>query len=68
MEDPKPVKGALKVPEIVFWKTPSICKSCGAEMWWWKNPKTGKNVPVNADSTSHFTTCPAANKWSRKNG
>ena len=58
---PKPTKQAkpLPVPEGVFWDPPKQCRSCKADIWWWKNPKTGKWVPVNADSTSHFTIMPA---------
>ena len=58
--DPKPQRPPkpLPVPESVFWKPPSYCRGCQAEIWWWKNPQTGSNVPVNADSTSHFATCP----------
>jgi hypothetical protein len=66
--DPKPVKAVkpLPVPESVFWKPPSRCRSCDAEIWWWKNPKTGSMSPVNADSTSHFANCPNARDWRKK--
>lgn len=56
----------LPVPESVYWKDAQYCRSCKAEIWWWKNPKTDAWVPVNSDSTSHFTTCPQAKKWSKK--
>jgi hypothetical protein len=66
--DPKPKKKpkVLPVPDYIFKNRPTACRSCGAPMWWWKNPATGKTVPVNADSTSHFTTCTEPRKWSRK--
>lgn len=55
------------------------CRSCGAEIVWMKTQK-GKNMPVDADTiqdadaevfdyetmTSHFSTCPEANKWRKK--
>lgn len=67
MQDPKPVRAPkpLPVPEDVFWKPGRPCRSCGADIWWWRNPKTGKAVPVNADSTSHFATCNDPKRFSR---
>ena len=57
----------------------SRCRSCGAEIVWMKTD-LGKNIPVDADDvvdpeatvfdpdtmTSHFATCPDANKWRKK--
>lgn len=40
------------------------CRSCGASIQWIKTTK-GKNMPVNADGTSHFATCPQAGNWRR---
>ena len=54
----------------------SKCRSCGEEIVWLKTD-SGKNIPVDADTvadkdaeifdskqmTSHFATCPDANKW-----
>ena len=55
------------------------CRSCGADIVWFENPKTGKKMPVNAETVevgdeqldlshmvSHFATCPQANTWRRK--
>lgn len=57
----------------------SACRSCGAQVVWMENPKTGKKMPVNAETvekgdehldlghqTSHFATCPQADKWRRR--
>jgi len=41
----------------------AVCKSCGAPIYWVKT-KNGKRMPVNAKRpTSHFATCPQANRW-----
>ena len=54
----------------------SLCRSCGETVTWIKL-KSGKSMPVNDDkitivtkngevvsgSTSHFATCPQAQKW-----
>lgn len=39
------------------------CRSCGAEVVWVANPKTGKRPPYNRDGISHFATCPQAGTW-----
>ena len=53
------------------------CKSCNAEIVWIKT-NVSKPILVNADTyngdeiynsklhTSHFATCPDANKWRRR--
>jgi hypothetical protein len=66
--DPKPVRPPVKlpVPESVFWKEPQYCRSCNAEIWWFRNPKTNAWVPVNADSTSHFATCNDPKRFSKR--
>lgn len=28
----------------------SSCRSCGADIVWFENPKTGRKMPVNAES------------------
>ena len=57
----------------------STCKSCGAEIIWIKT-LGGNAMPCNLDKktvvteggqvvtgrTSHFATCPEANKWRKK--
>jgi hypothetical protein len=37
------------------------CRSCEADVYWVKT-KSGKNMPANADGTSHFSTCPSADQ------
>lgn len=39
---------------------------CGEFIYWIKTP-SGKNMPVNADGTSHFANCPKAGDF-RKRG
>jgi hypothetical protein len=55
------------------------CRSCGAEIVWLKTD-AGKSIPVDAESvvdpgamifdpdqmTSHFATCPDAQKWRKE--
>lgn len=38
------------------------CRSCGATVRW-AETKTGKKMPLDADGTSHFATCPDADQW-----
>ena len=59
--DPKPKK-VFKVDTDL---PPSKCKSCGAEVWWIRT-FSGKNMPVDRDGTSHFATCPHADRWRTK--
>lgn len=53
-------------------------QSCRKQIIWLKNPKTGKSVPVDADTVavtdqefdserhvSHFKTCTAPNRFSK---
>lgn len=57
----------------------SLCRSCGHQIVWFRNHKTGKLMPVNAETVeagdteldlprhvSHFATCPQANEWRSK--
>lgn len=37
----------------------ATCKGCGAEIFWEKT-RSGKMTPVNADGTTHWSTCPKA--------
>lgn len=45
------------------------CRSCKEEIYWIKT-KNGKNMPVSMgmmnEYISHFATCPAANKFRKK--
>lgn len=38
------------------------CKACDAPMAWCTT-KAGKRAPLNADGTSHFATCPDAQRF-----
>lgn len=40
----------------------AICKGCG-EFIKWIRTRAGKNMPVNADGTSHFATCKKADQF-----
>jgi len=41
------------------------CRSCGAPIEWVKTD-AGKWMPVDPDGTSHFATCPDAEKWRKR--
>lgn len=41
------------------------CKGCGEEIYWIKT-KTGNNMPLNPDGSSHFASCPKADTFRRK--
>lgn len=43
------------------------CRSCGERIAWCITP-AGKRAPVDPDGTSHFATCPQADRWRRKRG
>lgn len=43
----------------------SKCRGCQEFIWWIKT-SSGKNMPVNADGTSHFATCKKADQFRRK--
>jgi len=59
----------------------ATCRSCGAEITWMKT-SGGKNIPVDAETvedegatifdpdtmTTHFETCPDADKFRKKKG
>jgi hypothetical protein len=66
--DPKPLRRAkpLDVPDSLFKAASTPCRSCKEPIWWWRNPRTGKTVPVNMDKTSHFTTCDHPERFSKK--
>ena len=55
----------MKTYEIPKGTPQARCRSCEAPIWWVKTER-GKNMPVNADGTSHFSSCPEANKWRRR--
>lgn len=33
------------------------CKSCGAQIWWLRMPKSGKPAPFDKDGLNHFGSC-----------
>jgi hypothetical protein len=41
------------------------CRSCGARIRWAVTTK-GARAPLNPDGTSHFATCPDADRWRKK--
>lgn len=56
------------MPGDVFLGRSKQCEACGAQIWFWRNPATGRLVPVNGDSTSHFTSCTHPERFGRKGG
>lgn len=54
-----------KIYEIPQGANLSKCRSCKADIYWGLTDNN-KNVPLNLDGTSHYTTCPDAKKWSLK--
>ncbi len=45
---------------------PSKCKGCGADIWWFHNVVTGRDMPCDRDGTSHFATCPKAAQFRKE--
>jgi len=43
---------------------PSKCRGCG-ETVYWIITRNGKRMPVDPDGTSHFATCPSAERYRR---
>ena len=50
------------IPEGV---RPSPCKGCSADIYWIRT-KNGKWMPVDADGTPHWATCPDRKKFGKK--
>lgn len=42
---------------------PTTCRSCSAVVLWIESKAKAKRAPINPDGTSHFATCPDAEKW-----
>lgn len=42
----------------------AACRGCGAAVAWIRT-KAGRSMPVDADGTSHFATCPQAAQFRR---
>lgn len=45
-------------------KNVSQCKACGAVIQWVKTEK-GKFTPINSDGSTHWATCPEANRFKK---
>lgn len=45
---------------------PGTCKGCGQQIYWVRNPKSGKRLPVTIEALNHFADCPQAGRF-RKN-
>lgn len=43
----------------------SHCRGCGGGIYWIRTSR-GKNMPVNQDGTSHFTSCEKASDFRKK--
>lgn len=43
----------------------AACRSCAAPVLWVITHKSGRPSPLNQDGTSHFSTCPQAERWRR---
>ncbi len=44
----------------------SRCKACNRWIYWITNVTTGKTSPYDKDGTSHFATCPMADRFRSK--
>lgn len=44
---------------------PSTCRGCGAIIFWVRSAH-GRNMPLNSDGQSHFSTCPKAAAFRKK--
>jgi hypothetical protein len=63
---PEPWEGAV-IPEGYTFQRRGRCASCAALISWLKTP-IGRTGPWNVDGTSHFASCPEANKWRKRKG
>lgn len=41
-----------------------VCRACSARISWAETP-TGRTAPLDPDGTSHFATCPDAERFRR---
>jgi hypothetical protein len=48
--------------EIPLGSVPQACRGCGARIYWLVMD-SGARMPVDPDGTSHFATCPQANRF-----
>lgn len=39
------------------------CKGCGRQIAWWRTYPNEKRSPHDPDGTSHFATCPDADRF-----
>ena len=49
--------------KIHFGTPPSVCRGCGAKIYFVSTKKKGVTMPVNPDGETHFATCPEAGKF-----
>lgn len=61
------------MPKIVYDRNDELivpCRGCGAKIWFTVSKKTGKRIPVTAETGEpHWATCPnAADFRTRKTG
>lgn len=45
----------------------SRCRECDRPIWFIKNPRSGRSMPITADLINHFVDCPKAESF-RKGG
>ena len=46
-----------------------VCKGCGQNIIWIKNPKSGKLMPIStANGVNHFADCPKADQFKKGGG
>jgi hypothetical protein len=63
---PEPWEGAV-IPDGYTFQRRGRCASCDAPISWLRTP-TGRMGPWNVDGTSHFASCPEANRWRKRKG
>jgi hypothetical protein len=59
-------QAAFPMPEGWIWADWGTCRSCGAQIAWLVNDKSGKRSPFDLDGTNHFATCPQADSWRKR--
>jgi hypothetical protein len=56
-----PLVAGVRREDYAF-ANPGRCRSCDALIGWWTTPR-GNRSPHDPDGTSHFATCPTADRW-----
>lgn len=44
----------------------SFCRKCNARILWYKTPVNKKQLPMNPDGTTHWSTCEFADHFKKK--